>query len=57
MGDWPLLNLGGGLGIAYTRDERPPSIEEYVDALLRHAPDGRDRALRAGPLAGRQRRA
>ena len=38
MGDWPLLNLGGGLGIAYTRDERPPSIEEYVDALLRHAP-------------------
>jgi diaminopimelate decarboxylase len=40
MGEWPLLNLGGGLGIAYTRDERPPSIEEYVEALLRHAPDG-----------------
>jgi diaminopimelate decarboxylase len=38
MGDWPLLNLGGGLGIAYTVEDKPPSIEEYVDALLRHAP-------------------
>ena len=40
MGDWPLLNLGGGLGIAYTQEDRPPSIEEYVDALLRRAPEG-----------------
>ncbi len=40
MGDYPLLNLGGGLGIAYTAEETAPSIEEYVDALLRHAPDG-----------------
>ena len=40
MGDWPLLNLGGGLGIAYTADDSPPSIEEYVEALLRHAPEG-----------------
>ena len=39
IGDWPLLNLGGGLGIAYTADDKPPSIEEYADALLRHAPD------------------
>jgi diaminopimelate decarboxylase len=39
MGDYPLLNLGGGLGIAYTADDHPPSIEDYVDALLRHAPD------------------
>jgi diaminopimelate decarboxylase len=38
MGDWPLLNLGGGLGIAYTVEDRPPSIEEYVAALLRGAP-------------------
>jgi diaminopimelate decarboxylase len=38
MGDWPLLNLGGGLGIAYTREDEPPSIEDYVDALLRRAP-------------------
>jgi diaminopimelate decarboxylase len=40
LGDWPLLNLGGGLGVAYTRDERPPSIEAYVDALLSRAPAG-----------------
>ena len=38
IGQWPLLNLGGGLGIAYTRDDHPPSIDEYVDALLRRAP-------------------
>jgi diaminopimelate decarboxylase len=40
MGEFPLMNLGGGLGIAYTADQRPPSIEDYVDALLRDAPDG-----------------
>jgi diaminopimelate decarboxylase len=40
IGDYPLLNLGGGLGIAYTVDERPPSIEDYVDTLVQSAPDG-----------------
>jgi diaminopimelate decarboxylase len=40
MGDWPMLNLGGGLAIAYTAQDRPPSIEEYVEALLRRAPAG-----------------
>ncbi len=40
MGEYPLLNLGGGLGIAYTAEDSPPSIEEYVEALLRHVPDG-----------------
>jgi diaminopimelate decarboxylase len=40
LGDWPLLNLGGGLGIAYTRDDSPPSIDDYVGALLRGAPEG-----------------
>jgi len=40
MGDYPLLNLGGGLGIAYTYDQEPPSIEEYVETMLRGAPDG-----------------
>jgi diaminopimelate decarboxylase len=40
LGEWPLLNLGGGLGIAYTAADDPPSIEEYVDALLRRAPAG-----------------
>jgi len=40
MGDYPLLNLGGGLAVAYTADQRPPSIDDYVEALLRGAPDG-----------------
>jgi diaminopimelate decarboxylase len=40
MGDYPLLNLGGGLGIAYTADDSPPSIEDYAETLLRGAPAG-----------------
>jgi diaminopimelate decarboxylase len=40
LGEWPLLNLGGGLGIAYTAADEPPSIEDYVEALLRRAPEG-----------------
>src|SRR5215212_2242357 len=40
LGDYPLLNLGGGLGIAYTADQEPPSIDAYVESLLRGAPDG-----------------
>ena len=40
FGEWPLLNLGGGLGIAYTAADDPPSVEDYADALLRRAPDG-----------------
>ena len=39
LGDYPLLNLGGGLAIAYTRDEEPPEIDVYVEALLSHAPE------------------
>lgn len=40
MGEYPLLNLGGGLGVAYTADQDPPQVEDYVDALVRGAPDG-----------------
>jgi diaminopimelate decarboxylase len=40
LGEWPLLNLGGGLGIAYTAADDPPSVADYVDALLRRAPKG-----------------
>jgi diaminopimelate decarboxylase len=35
-GGWcRLLNVGGGLGIAYTSDDEPPSIEAYVDVKVR----------------------
>src|SRR5437764_1013326 len=40
MGEFPLLNLGGGLGIAYTYDQEPPSIEDYVETMMRGAPAG-----------------
>jgi len=29
-----LLNVGGGLGIAYTAEDEPPSIEEYVEVKV-----------------------
>jgi diaminopimelate decarboxylase len=40
LGDYPLLNLGGGLAIAYTSHQQPPDVEEYVEALLARAPEG-----------------
>jgi diaminopimelate decarboxylase len=30
-----VLNVGGGLGIAYTSDDEPPSIDDYVDVKVR----------------------
>jgi diaminopimelate decarboxylase len=33
--DCHLLNVGGGLGIAYTADDEPASIEDYVDVKVR----------------------
>jgi diaminopimelate decarboxylase len=40
MGEYPLLNLGGGLAVAYTADDEPPSIDDYVASLLSGAPEG-----------------
>ncbi len=34
LGDFPVYNLGGGLGVAYTAHQHPPTIAEYVDALV-----------------------
>jgi diaminopimelate decarboxylase len=35
LGDFPVWDLGGGLGVRYTGDQpQPPSIEEYVSTLL-----------------------
>lgn len=39
IGDYPLLNLGGGLGVAYTAADEPPAIEDYVETLLSGAPE------------------
>ena len=35
LGDFPVWDLGGGLGVRYTADQpEPPSIESYVGALV-----------------------
>jgi diaminopimelate decarboxylase len=34
-GDWcRIVNVGGGLGIAYTAEDEPPSIDAYVDVKV-----------------------
>ena len=34
LGDFPVYDLGGGLGVAYTAGDEPPSIEDYVEAKV-----------------------
>jgi len=35
LGEFPVWNLGGGLGVRYTEDQpTPPTIEEYVGAIV-----------------------
>jgi diaminopimelate decarboxylase len=34
LGDFPVYNLGGGLGVAYTADQHPPSIEDFVQVQV-----------------------
>ena len=59
LGDFPVYNLGGGLGVAYTAEQHPPSIEQYVDVQVRAAHEllgpRQAAADRAGPLARRER--
>jgi diaminopimelate decarboxylase len=51
LGEFPVYNLGGGLGAAYTSDQQPPSISEYVDALVTAVHDelGADKRLLLEP--------
>ncbi len=54
--DWRprVLDLGGGLGIRYTPDERAPSIAEYVAAQIAFAPPVEHLILEPGrSLVGR----
>ncbi|HWI22265.1 MAG TPA: diaminopimelate decarboxylase [Baekduia sp.] len=34
LGEFHTFNLGGGLGVAYTTDQRPPAIADYVAAKV-----------------------
>ncbi|HTP14447.1 MAG TPA: diaminopimelate decarboxylase [Streptosporangiaceae bacterium] len=44
LGDYPVYDLGGGLGCRYTYTDHPPSLGEYLDTLIgaarEHLPAG-----------------
>ena len=39
-GEFPVLNMGGGFAVAYTRDQEPPPASAYAEAMLGGAPEG-----------------
>ena len=51
LGEFPVYNLGGGLGVAYTAEQHPPAIEDYVEAVVGTAHDllGEDKRLLLEP--------
>ncbi len=52
LGDQPVWDLGGGLGVRYTEDQQPPpTIEEYVETVVAAARSerGRDAPLLIEP--------
>ncbi len=51
LGEFGVYNLGGGLGAAYTADQRPPTAEQYVDAIVGalHDEIGADKRLLLEP--------
>jgi diaminopimelate decarboxylase len=51
LGDFPVYNLGGGLGAAYLDDQHPPDIERYVEAIVDalHSELGEDKRLLLEP--------
>ena len=34
LGEFPVYDLGGGLGARYSYDDHPPSVDDYLDALI-----------------------
>ena len=51
LGDFPVYNVGGGLGVAYTSAVQPPIVADYVDAIVTtvHAELGADKRLLLEP--------
>ncbi len=39
-GEFPVVNMGGGFAVAYTRDQRPPTAAEFAQRMLERLPDG-----------------
>jgi diaminopimelate decarboxylase len=51
LGEFPVYNLGGGLGVAYTAAQSPPPVDEYVKAIVDAAHEwlGADKRLLLEP--------
>jgi diaminopimelate decarboxylase len=51
LGDFPVYNVGGGLGAAYTAADHPPAIPDYVEAVVStvHAELGSEKRLLLEP--------
>ena len=51
LGDFPVYNVGGGLGVAYTSAVQPPVVADYVDAIVTtvHSELGADKRLLLEP--------
>jgi diaminopimelate decarboxylase len=51
LGDFPIYNLGGGLGVGYTAQQQAPATADYVDAIVSAAHEhlGKDRRLLLEP--------
>jgi diaminopimelate decarboxylase len=51
LGDFPVYNVGGGLGVAYTSSVQPPAVADYVDAIVStvHEELGADKRLLLEP--------
>ena len=51
LGDFPTYDLGGGMGVPYTRHDHPPSAAEWVDGVVEIAHEmlGPDRRLMIEP--------
>ena len=39
-GEYPVVNMGGGFAVAYTRDQSPPPPSAYAEAMLERLPAG-----------------
>jgi len=51
LGEFPVYNFGGGLGVAYTAAQQPPQIADYVEAIVStlHEELGADKRLLLEP--------
>jgi diaminopimelate decarboxylase len=51
LGDFPVYNVGGGLGVAYSAAQQPPAVADYVEAIVStvHSELGADKRLLLEP--------